>query len=174
MRATLMAVAVSLIGLTPSSHAQQPAGQPATLTPMDYIEIRQLAIRYAYGLDTAADNGYMYADVFTPDGEFIGRQVPFTKGREALARVARSVRKANQMYVRHFITNHEIHPSPEGAVGKVYLMVVDVEEGQPSSIYIGGRYEDVYVKTPEGWRIKRRDARNMGVPRNPATLKPAQ
>ena len=122
----------------------------AELTPLDYIEIQQLAIRYSYGLDSTADNGYLYADVFTPDGEFVGRQVPLTQGREALARVARSVRKGNPMYVRHFIANHEIHPSPEGATGKVYLMVVDVEEGQPSSIYIGGRYEDVYVKTRAG------------------------
>jgi SnoaL-like protein len=147
--------------------AQQPAGGVTELTPLDYIEIQQLAIRYAYGLDSTADNGYMYADVFTPDGEFVGRQVPLTKGREALARVARNVRKGNQMYVRHFIANHEIHPSPEGATGKVYLLVVDVEEGQPSSIYIGGHYDDVYVKTQQGWRINRRDARNMGTPRNP-------
>jgi hypothetical protein len=69
--------------------------------------------------------------------------------------------------VRHFITNHVIEPSAEGATGKVYLMVVDCEEGQPSSIYIGGHYEDVYVKTPAGWRIKRRDARAMGPPRSP-------
>ena len=75
----------------------------APLTALDRIEIEQLAIRYTYGLDTTADNGYMYADVFTPDGEFVGRQVPLTQGREALARVARSVRKGNPMYVRHFI-----------------------------------------------------------------------
>jgi hypothetical protein len=147
--------------------AQQKNGKPTALTPMDRIEIQQLAIRYAYGLDSGADSGYMYADVFTPDGEFVGRQVPLTQGREALARVARSVRKANPMYVRHFITNHVIEPAPEGATGKVYLMVVDCEEGQPSSIYIGGHYEDVYVKTPDGWRIKRRDARAMGPPRTP-------
>jgi hypothetical protein len=162
---TVVMSGVCVVVLTATGGAQpSPAG---VLTTLDYIEIQQLAIRYAYGLDSTADNGYLYADVFTPDGEFVGRQVPLTQGREALARVARSVRKGNPMYVRHFIANHEIHPSPEGATGKVYLMVVDVEEGQPSSIYIGGRYEDVYVKTAQGWRIKRRDARNMGTPRNP-------
>jgi hypothetical protein len=167
VRKTLTGVLFGICLLTATGGAQQPAGGGVELTPLDYIEIQQLAIRYSYGLDSTADNGYMYADVFTPDGEFVGRQVPLTQGREALARVARSVRKGNPMYVRHFIANHEIQPSPEGATGKVYLMVVDVEEGQPSSIYIGGRYEDVYVKTAQGWRIKRRDARNMGMPRNP-------
>ena len=159
-----------LLGLVLGASVLSLSGQSqsaAPLTALDRIEIEQLAIRYAYGLDTTADNGYMYADVFTPDGEFVGRQVPLTQGREALARVARSVRKGNSMYVRHFIANHVIDPSPEGATGTVYLMVVDVEEGQPSSIYIGGQYKDVYVRTPEGWRIKRRDARAMGPPRNP-------
>ena len=164
---TLTGVLLVMCAVTATGGAQQSIEAVRELTPLDYIEIQQLAIRYSYGLDSTADNGYMYADVFTPDGEFVGRQVPLTQGREALARVARSVRKGNPMYVRHFIANHEIHPSPEGATGKVYLMVVDVEEGQPSSIYIGGRYEDVYVKTAQGWRIKRRDARNMGTPRNP-------
>jgi hypothetical protein len=156
-----LALAVSVLSSSGRSQNVVP------LTALDRIEIEQLAIRYAYGLDSTADNGYMYADVFTPDGEFIGRQVPLTQGREALARVARSVRKGNPMYVRHFIANHVIEPSPEGATGTVYLMVVDVEEEQPSSIYIGGQYKDIYVKTAAGWRIKRRDARAMGPPRNP-------
>ena len=159
-----IALGVSSSTFVPAQ-AQQERAKAPTLTPMDIIEIQQLAIRYAYGLDTAADNGYLYADVFTPDGEFVGRQVPLTIGREALARVSRSVRKGNPQYVRHFITNHIIEPSPEGAKGKVYLIVADVEEDQPSSIYIGGHYEDVYVKTPDGWRIKLRDARWMGPPR---------
>ncbi len=156
-----------VLGFTVLLSSGRSQGVTPPLTALDRIEIEQLAIRYTYALDTAADNGYMYADVFTPDGEFVGRQVPLTQGREALARVSRSVRKGNPMYVRHFITNHVIEPSPEGATGTVYLMVVDVEEGQPSSIYIGGQYKDVYVRTPAGWRIKRRDARAMGPPRTP-------
>jgi len=167
MTRTLIACAFGLSLFAATGDAQQKRTSAAALSPLDIIEIQQLAIRYSYGLDTGADNGDLYANVFTPDGEFVGRQVPLTQGREALARVARSVRKANAQYVRHFIANHVIEPSAEGATGKVYLMVVDVEEGQPSSIYIGGHYEDVYVKTAEGWRIKKRDARAMGPPRTP-------
>ena len=167
MKKPLAAIVLTLAALASIGGAQAPKVQP--LTPMDVIEIQQLAIRYAYGLDTAADNGYQYADVFTPDGEFVGRTVPLTQGREALARVARSVRKANPQYVRHFIANHVIEPSPEGAIGRVYVMVVDCEEWQPSSIYIGGHYEDTYVRTSSGWRIKRRDARAFGPPRAPVS-----
>jgi hypothetical protein len=61
-------------------------------------------------------------------------------------------------YTRHFLTNVLIEPSAEGATGMQYLAVIDVgEDGKPTSIFLGGRYEDVYVKTPEGWRFKSRN-----------------
>ena len=39
--------------------AQEKGG--ATLTPQDYAEIRELYSRFAWGLDTGADNGMAYA-----------------------------------------------------------------------------------------------------------------
>src|SRR5262249_47705895 len=48
-------------------------------------------------------------------------------------------------------------PMPGGAKGKEYLAVVDNgENGKASSLFLGGHYEDTYVKTREGWRIKTR------------------
>src|SRR5262245_19919792 len=95
----LTAVAIGLAAALPALQAQQKAVKALALTPLDIIEIQQLVIRYAYGLDTAADDGHLYSDVFTTDGEFVGRQVPLTIGRDALARVSRSVRKGNSQYV---------------------------------------------------------------------------
>jgi hypothetical protein len=40
--------------------------QERAFTALDYQEITQLINRYAYGIDTCANNGYDYADVFTP------------------------------------------------------------------------------------------------------------
>jgi hypothetical protein len=164
-KALLGLVLVTMVSTTVVRAQQNDARAVTPLTALDYIEIQQLAIRYAYGLDTGAEDGHLYADVFTADGEFIGKTVPLTKGREALARVARSVRKGGPHYVRHFITNHLIEPSPDGAIGKVYIAVIDVEDQQPASIFIGGYYQDWYVRTPAGWRIKKRDARAMVTPR---------
>ena len=31
------------------------------------------------------------------------------------------------------------------------------ENGKPTTMLSGGHYDDVYVKTPQGWRIKSRD-----------------
>ena len=67
--------------------AQQKSKAP-TLTPLDYIEIQQLVARYAYALDTGAQDGTgsVYASLFTPDGVFVGGSSGrVAKGREQLA-----------------------------------------------------------------------------------------
>jgi hypothetical protein len=146
-----------------SSASSAPAGAPAPrsasapagkLTVDDYQQIQQLVSSYPYALDTGANNGYMYADLFAPDGEFIR---PYTKGRDNLATLALD-QPHGPAYVRHFLANQLIEPTADGAIGKQYLVVIDIGEGQkPSSIFLGGHYEDVYVKTPQGWRFKRRE-----------------
>jgi len=119
---------------------------------MDYVEIRKLVAGYAYGLDGGADNGYAYADLFAPDGSVFGR----TTGRENIANLARREPHGPE-YTRHFLTNVVIEPSSEGATGRQYLAVIDIgEDGKPTSIFLGGRYDDVYERTPQGWRFKSR------------------
>ena len=86
------AFAVALAALVGTTSGQvKPRVKPLTLTltPMDYIEIRQLVNRYAFALDTGSNNGYDYADLFAADGEFMR---PYAKGREQLAALARGPR----------------------------------------------------------------------------------
>jgi hypothetical protein len=129
-----------------------PASSSA-LTPQDYIDIQQLVSSYAYGLDGNTDNGATYANLFAP-GAVFGR--PRTEGRDNLAALANTQpRGAN--YVRHFITNHVIEPSPGGAIGREYAVIIDIgENGNPGRIALGGRYDDEYVRTPQGWKFKAR------------------
>jgi hypothetical protein len=50
-----------------------------------------------------------------------------------------------------------IEPTAEGAIGKQYVVVVDIGPGgKGSSVYLGAQYQDVYVKTAQGWRFKSR------------------
>src|ERR1044071_1504765 len=70
--------------------AQSPSARKVTpLTAQDYVEIQQLLNRYAFALDTCSNNGYDYADLYTPDGIFYwgsgGRQAG---GREQRAGAA--------------------------------------------------------------------------------------
>ena len=127
---------------------------------MDYIEIQQLVARTSFALDTAADKGRVFAGLFTADGRLSSKtgQQSEVKGRDQLAAFAMGdLAHRGPVYVRDYVTNHIIQPAPEGAAGHVYLVWIEVEEnGRPGAIQSGGRYEDVYVRTPAGWRIKTR------------------
>jgi hypothetical protein len=132
----------------------------ASLTDADYMGIQQLAARAAYALDGAADRGQAFAKLFTPDGVFRAkRPQPYEiKGREQLAAYAMGdLTHRGPAYVRDYTTNHIIFPSSEGATGRMYLIWIEVgENGNPGVVQSGGRYEDVYVRTADGWRIKSR------------------
>lgn len=143
--------------------------QTATeLTALDYFEITQLINRYAYGIDTCANNGYDYANLFTEDGVFIDKNSDagfaaggrvLARGREALAAlVGGGSRGCETAPVwtdwSHLMLNHEITPSAEGATGRVYLVQLGMRG--PGSVDRHGGYEDIYVRTDEGWRIKSR------------------
>src|SRR3989442_6443405 len=92
--------------------------KPMVLTPMDYIEIRQLVNRYGFAVDTGSNNGYDYADLFAADGEFVR---PYAKGRDELAALARGTKLGPNNTV-HYIMNHVIEPTADGAIGKEYLI----------------------------------------------------
>jgi hypothetical protein len=144
------------------------SAQGAALTVQDYVEITQLINRYAYGIDTCGGNGFDYANVFTPDGVFIDRNSDagyaaggrvLASGRQALAELIGGGGKGcktKQVWTdwSHLMLNHEITATPEGAKGRVYLVQLGMKG--PGTIERHGGYEDVYVKTREGWRIKSR------------------
>jgi hypothetical protein len=142
--------------VTPRLSAE--TAKPGKLTTADYIEIQQLVSRYPYGMDTGTGMGEMYADVFTPDGLFTAGTLR-VEGREKLKAFAWGHRPGQgPLYVRNYSTNIEIEPAADGAKGRIFAVVLEIgEHGQPSKILNGGRYEDEYVRTKDGWRIKRRE-----------------
>jgi hypothetical protein len=159
-----VAAALSVLTLV-ALPASIPAQEPMKLTAMDYIEIQQLVAKYARALDTCSNNGYDYADLYTPDGAFkpmvAGRSIPPIQGRERLAEVSGggSNNCENvpwiEQGVRHVYTNHIITPTPEGAAGTIDMLMIGLD-GDPNKIAHDGYYEDIYVKTEGGWRFKQR------------------
>ncbi len=87
------AVAAFVLMVVGQASAQGP-GPAAALTTQDYIDIQQLAARYAFLIDTCTAGGNEFADLFTADGEFSVSQAwgvaggRKTKGREALVDAA--------------------------------------------------------------------------------------
>ena len=168
---SLAAVAVAVVAgfvLGRAGDTGTAAAQSGALSALDYQEITQLINRYAYGIDTCSNNGYDYANLFTSDGRFVDRNSDagfaaggrvLAQGREALATlVGGGSRGCATKLVwtdwSHLMLNHEITPSAEGATGRVYLVQLGMEG--PGSVARHGGYEDVYVRTAEGWRIKSR------------------
>src|SRR3954469_4741761 len=158
----LIAVLAIALAAGGHAHAQNKASGPA-LTPQDYLDIQQLAARYAYAMDTGGDNGNAYADLFAADGEFVGPAGPATRGHDALAALGRTGFVDGHkpaLGVSHFIMNHVIEPAAGGATGKAYVVLVNIGEGgKPGGDWsnTGGHYEDTYVKTAQGWKFKRRE-----------------
>jgi len=144
------------------------AKDAAPLTALDYIEIQQLVNRYAFAIDNCTNNGYDYADLYTPDGVFYwGVGSRKSVGREELAEAAgggkNGCKKIERATVENPVATHTtvnliIEPSPEGATGKSYLMYPGVmgTHSDPSHTGHVGGYQDVYVKTAKGWRFKSR------------------
>ena len=153
---------------------RQRPGTPTALTALDYLEIQRLVASYGHALDNGVaqtDNGPAYAGLFTPDGVAFRR----LQGFGPLAAIARA-QPHGPKYVRHFLTNVTIAPSPEGATGEQYLVVIDPPEGgKPGRLFLGGHYEDIYVKSAEGWRYKSRTLFNANLGAEaPSALPPSE
>ena len=148
-------IVAALIAVPAAWAVRGQTSRTASLTAADYLEIQQLVARYPYAVDMHGGDGSAYAALFTPDATF-GTQA---KGTAQLAELAAKTNKdrSGPAYTRHFVTNVVIKPSVEGATGRSYLVGIDISEnGKPTTLLHGGHYDDVYVKTPQGWRFKSR------------------
>jgi hypothetical protein len=121
----------------------------ADLSVQDRLDIEQLYAAYNHAIDGGDAEGW--ADTFTPDGVFNTR---FT-GREALVGFVKSWKERGGGNRRHWNSNLRVVATPDGATGSVYLMLWDVGV-KPATIVSTGKYEDVLVKTKDGWRFKSR------------------
>lgn len=148
-------IALVVVGGFTWARAQQP--RAGSLTAQDYIDIQQLYARYNVAID--GGDAEAYADTFTPDGVF-----NTFSGRKALIEFVAGYKEKNQSATRrHWNTNLVITPSAEGATGTVYLFLMDIAS-RPPAIATVARYDDLLVKTPQGWRFKQRKTRGDQAP----------
>lgn len=156
MTGLLVVIALALVAFL-----ARDASTAATLTAQDHAEINQLYARYSYGVDTQADDGWLYARTFTEDGEFhYGAPQP-ARGRAELRELARpgggwDQGTGGQPRSWHVPTNILIEPTADGAQGTAYLLLVNGAEAGGPVITGRGIYTDEIVKTSEGWLFKSR------------------
>jgi hypothetical protein len=135
------------------------AAQQGTLTAQDLVEIQQLYAKYNWALDSGDSQGY--AATFTQDGTFNNNV-----GHDAIVKFADTFHAGMGAHVKHWNTNLMIQPSAEGATGQVYLVLVDFAT-KPPTIATSASYSDQLVKTPQGWRFKKRQTKGDTAPAAP-------
>ena len=149
-----MALAASLIAAAGGVLIAQPAA--TTLTAQDFVDIQQLYAKYNWALDSGDSEGY--ASTFTADGAFNNNV-----GHDAIVKFADTFHAGLGAHVRHWNTNLMITPAPDGATGQVYLVLVDFAT-KPPTIATSASYSDQLVKTPQGWRFKKRQTKGDAAP----------
>ena len=145
---------IAVIGATWIYTQQRKPASHVLLSPEDYIEIQQLYGLYTRDVDPGSRRDASW--MFTADGVF---QVGNRKysGHQELEDQYLLVRERNATGVRHVTTTYVIVGTPEGALGSAYMLTIErKEEGEPVEVTGFGKYEDRFVKTRDGWRIKER------------------
>ena len=133
-----------LAGVASISARQQ--GAPA-LTVQEYQEIEQLYARYYHAID--GGNADAWAATFTADGAF--NQL---SGQQALKDfITNGTAKGTPM--RHWTSNLQLTPVAGGIEGKVYVIQFNIKQ-TPITAATYSRYDDLIVKTSDGWRFKQR------------------
>ena len=143
-------------------HAQQPVAG-AALAPQDRADIEQLLAHYARALSSCSAKEY--SELFTPDGVFISDDFRSARHRELYGKSATLVGRDKLV---ELVQTEEFCLHPDGRAARagggrnplpVNAEIVATIGGAKGTIPLGsggGHYEDVYVKTPDGWRFKSR------------------
>ncbi len=137
----------------------------ATLTAGDYAELQHLTARLNQGADS--HDADMWVSLWTPDGVWTNTEGQSHRGHDGL-RAYRRARRAEldgRTDIRHWTNSLILTPTADGAVGRSYYVMIRVNANPPLPAS-AGHYEDVYVRTATGWRIKSRTIR--GYPRDAA------
>ena len=144
------------------SAAPAESAASAALTGQDYGEIEALYARYSQGSDFR--DLELFLSAFSEDAVVVSADGSSTQGIPAM-RAARAERyqETGDTGRRHRTGSYLITPTADGAHGRAYYVLLDVTTGPPTTVFTG-YYDDEFVRTPAGWRIKHR-AINRDVPR---------
>jgi hypothetical protein len=146
-------------------YAQRSASQAGgRLTGADIAEIQQLYARYNQGWDFR--DVELYLSAYTDDAVFTTGAGEKYAGKKAIKDyLTTAFINGVSAEVTHNNTSVLITPSADGARGRAYWMTMNVM-ARPPAIAGVGYYEDTFVRTGDGWRMKSR-ASSRGWPKRP-------
>ena len=137
-------------GFGQRGHGVEAAG---TLTGAEIAEIEQLYARYNQGLDFRDQE--LLLSAFADDAVYTTGGGEEYAGRQAIAGWAEPLLNAGPTTLTHNNTSIVITPTADGAKGRGYWILFNVEQ-QPPQPMMTGYYTDTFVKTADGWRIQTR------------------
>lgn len=148
--------------MTPAAGAQAARGNTPPLTDQDRTEIQELVSHYARALGSCAAEEY--ADLFAADGGYFFSSLRGeVAGRDRLIALVQSERQCNPNPAATTGNAAGRAGTPNAtAGGRPNTGPVVTVESTPqwtlgkASLGGAGSYEDVYVKTPKGWRFQAR------------------
>ncbi len=135
-------------------------GSHVNLSPEDYIEIQALISEYPRDVDPGSVRNASW--MFPPDARSVISGEPMIKPADFQHFYGSLVHpkdgQASKGGNRHFNTSSVIIGLPDGtARGSSMMMGISVKEkGGKPTIDLMGKYEDLYVRTPDGWKMKER------------------
>lgn len=122
------------------------------LDPGDVLAVHQLLAVYGHHLD---DGEFArLAEVFTPDATvvFVGRDLPAMEGIDAIVAFFAGAAGSSAHHATDLVVREE-----HGAVHvRSSLVVPYTRPEHDAHRWYGGSYDDVVVRTDDGWRIHRR------------------
>lgn len=123
------------------------------LTAQDHVEITQLYARFNQGSDFR--DADLWLSTFADDAIFTLPNGQRVVGKEALTawRTQSFAGKVGDSGRRHIHGSINLSATTDGAKGRAYWIVLNVSDKTPS-LASTGYVDDVFVKTPHGWRFK--------------------
>ena len=158
MRKLHAVITITLVGIVAGIGwvaAQGRDGAAPSLSGQDHAEIMRLYGMYNQGSDFR--DAELFVSAFADDAVFRTGPNQEVVGRAALLaqRAERYQGQTGDNGWRHLNSSWVITPTADGAKGRAYWLVLDVSGAQPTPA-VSGYYDDVFVKTPDGWKIKSR------------------
>jgi hypothetical protein len=131
-------------------------------------ELRRLVEAYALAMDE--NDVDAFGEIFVPDGELIvraaGREKPLAvfrgPGADGVGMIAILMARLYRATLHHITTHYATVQGEEGS-GVTYCLAYHMvdEDGESRLETLGVRYEERYVLTEHGWRIRTRDATRL-------------
>ena len=133
------------------------------LTPADYSEIQHIALSLNQGADF--NDSDLWVSQWTLDGSWTHPSGESYVGHDRLREYRRSTRPqgGGSSDRRHWTNGVVVTPTAGGATGRTYYMLLNIAASPPTTVS-AGHYEDVFVKTASGWRIKQRIIKQYPLP----------